>query len=503
MGGTIGTGLFIGSGAALWKAGPVGALLAYMWVGTLVYSVMLSLGEMATYLPLPGAFAAYAARFVDRSLGFSMGWVYFLSWAFTFPIELTSIGLIIRYWDSELSVALFITLFFLSIAFINFLPVKVYGEFEFWAASIKVVTCVGFLIFALCIDLGAGKHGYLGLKYWHEPGAFAPYIVYNGNVGKFVGFWAVLIQAGFSYQGTELVGLSVGEVENPTVVIPASIRKTFYRIIIFFVGIIFFIGLLIPYDSELLLNASTDASASPFVIAAKLAGVKVLPGILNAILLTVVVSAANSNVYSGSRILVGLSNDKLGPKWLSRTNRFGVPYIAVMITCSFGFLAYLNLAKSASTVFTWLVNLAGTAGFICWCTISYSHVCFMRALKAQGISRDLLNFQAPWQPFYAWYAVCFMAVITVTQGFTCFMPFTWSDFIMAYISLTIFTVLFVGHKLWFKTKRILPENVDLSTGTRLSAQLVGGIRRNDATNHRAQIAATRTGLFNRLSAALL
>lgn len=501
MGGTIGTGLFIGSSSALWKAGPVGALLAYMWVGTLVYSVMLSLGEMATYLPMPGAFAAYASRFADRSLGFSMGWCYYFSWAFTFPIELTSIGLIIRYWKHDLSVGVFITLFFSVISFSNFLPVKVYGEFEFWAASIKVITCVGFLIFALCIDLGAGKHGYLGLKYWHEPGAFAPYIV-DGSIGKFVGFWSVLIQAGFSYQGTELVGLSVGEVENPTWVIPASIRKTFYRILIFFVGIIFFIGLLIPYDSDLLLNASTDASASPFVIAAKLAGVKVLPGILNGILLTVVISAANSNVYSGSRILVGLANDKLGPKWLSRTNRFGVPYIAVTITCSFGFLAYLNLASSVASVFTWLVNLAGVAGFVCWCTISYSHICFMRALKAQGISRDLLNFQAPWQPWYSWYGLVFMAVITATQGFTCFMPFHITDFIMAYISLVIFAVLFVGHKLWFKTKPIAPEEADLSTGTTLSAQLVVEGRRNAATTQ-AQVAAARTGLFNRLSAALL
>lgn len=501
MGGTIGTGLFLGVGGALWKAGPVGALLAYIWVGTLVYSVMLSLGELATYLPLPGAFAGYAARFVDPSLGFAMGWMYFFSWAFTYPIELASMGFIIQYWDSRLSIGTFITIFFILVGFLNFLPVRFYGELEFWAASIKVFTCVGFLLFALCIDLGAGKEGYIGLKYWHDPGAFAPYIVNAGSVGKFVGFWAVLVQAGFSYQGTELVGLAVGEVENPSVVIPASIRKTFYRIIIFFIGVVFFCGLLIPYDSELLLNANQDASASPFVIAAKLAGVKALPDILNAILLTVVLSAANSNVYSGSRILVGLANENFAPKILRRTNRFGVPYISVIITCSFGLLAYLNLAASASDAFNWLVNLAGVAGFLCWSTISYSHVCFMRALKEQGISRELLNFQAPWQPWYAWYGLVFMLIITLTQGFTCFMPFSITDFLMAYVSLIIFICIFVGHKLICRTKRIRPETADLSTGTRLSAQLVVEGRRN--VNQKQQVAAVRTGLFNRLSAALL
>ncbi|CCG80921.1 putative Arginine transporter [Taphrina deformans PYCC 5710] len=463
MGGTIGTGLFIGSGAALSKSGPVGALIAYAWVGTLVYSVMLSLGEMATYLPISGAFTAYATRFVDASLGFALGWIYWFSWAVTYALELTAVGLIIQYWDDNLSIAIFISIFWVLITLVNFLPVKVYGELEFWAASIKVITIIGFILFGICIDAGAGKEGYLGFTHWVHPGPFAEYLV-SGSTGKFVGFWAVLIQAGFSYQGTELVGIAVAEVQNPRQTVPSAIQKTFYRILLFFVGTVFFIGLLIPYNNKSLLSSASDATASPFVIAAQLAGVKVLPGIINAVLLTVVLSAANSNVYSGSRILVGLAESGLAPRFLGRTNRHGVPYLAVLVTSAVGLLAFLNVSSSAGTVFNWLVNISGVAGFICWCSISLSHIRFMGALRQQGISRETLPFVARYQPWFSYYGFGFMSLITVTQGFTCFIPWDTSSFFVNYVSLILFAVLYTGHKLWFKTRMVKLEHVDLLTG---------------------------------------
>jgi amino acid transporter len=193
------TGLFIGSGGALATAGPAGALIAYIFVGTLVYSVMVALGEMATYIPVSGAFTVYAARFVDPSLSFAMGWIYWFSWAITFALELTASGLIIQYWAPDLNIGIFVGVFFVVISALNYLPVSFYGEIEFWFASIKVITVIGFLIFAICIDAGAGQNGYLGFKTWQNPGAFAPYLVEdNEALARFVGFWAVLITAGFS-----------------------------------------------------------------------------------------------------------------------------------------------------------------------------------------------------------------------------------------------------------------------------------------------------------------
>lgn len=420
---------------------------------------------MATYIPISGAFTAYATRFVDSSLGFSMGWIYWFSWAMTYALELTASGLIIQYWDKTLSIGIFIAVFWVVITAVNFLPVSFYGEFEFWFSSIKVLTVTGFLIFAICIDAGAGQHGYLGFHTWGNPGAFAPYLIeHDGPLAKFVGFWAVLIQAGFSYQGTELVGIAAGETENPRKNVPAAIRKTFYRIIFFFVFTVFFIGLLVPYTNPSLLSSASDATASPFVIAANLAGVKVLPGLINAILLFVVLSAANSNVYSGSRILVGLANDGSAPPFLKLTTKGGVPYCAVAFTAAFGLLAFLNLSQSGGTVFNWLLNISAVAGFITWACLNGCHIRFMRALAARNISRDTLPYKAMWQPFLAWYGLFFNILIIITQGFTAFIPWDTENFFIGYISVILFVVLYLGHKIVTRSPFVRAHEADLDSG---------------------------------------
>lgn len=467
-GGTIGTGLFISSGTAIANAGPVGALIAYMFVGTIVYSVMVSLGEIATYIPVAGAFTSYASRLVDPSLGFAMGWIYWFSWASTYAVELTATGLIIKFWDEDINIAIFIGVFWVVITALNLLPVHFFGEIEFWFSIIKVVTVLGFMIFAICVDAGVGRQGYLGFHYWVTPGAFAPYLVgdtASDSTAKFVGFWAVLIQAGFSYQGTELVGIAAGETENPRKTIPSAIRKTFYRILIFFVLTIFFIGLVVPYTNENLASDGNDANSSPFVIAARLAGVQVLPHIINAVLLTVVLSAANSNVYSGSRVLIGLAQEGCAPRIFKKTTKHGVPYFGVVFTALFGLLGFLNVSNAGSTVFTWLTNISGVAGFITWASLNACHIAFMRALKARDISRDLLPYKAFWQPWFSYYGLFFNCLIILTQGFTSFVKgFDVTDFFIAYISLILFVVLYLGHKIVYRTRFVRAHEADIDSG---------------------------------------
>ncbi|KAH7034741.1 arginine permease [Microdochium trichocladiopsis] len=447
IGGTIGTGLFLGSGEALASAGPVGTLLAFIFIGSIVYSVMSALGEMATYMPVAGSFTAYASRFLDSSLGFSMGWIYWFSWSITFALELVAAGLIIQFWNADLSVGIFIAVFWVVFTALNFMPIRWFGEFEMWFSSIKVVTIVGFIIFAICIDAGAGKNGYLGFSAWVEPGPFAEYMV-EGSVGKFVGFWSVLVTAGFSFQGAELVGVGAGEVENPEKNVPSAIRWTFWGIYALFVATIFFIGVLVPYNTEDLLLGSTDAAASPLVIAANLAGVPVLPHIINAVLLTAVLSAANSNVYSGSRILVALAKEKHAPEVLTYTNKHGVPYAAVATTSAIGLLAFLNLSASGEKVFGWLLNITAIAGFISWSCILICHLRFQKILAHRGISRKTdLVYAARFQPYLTWFGLFFCILIILTNGFTVFMEWDVSDFFAAYISLILFVVLFMGHKL--------------------------------------------------------
>lgn len=471
-GGTIGTGLFIGSGTAVAHAGPVGALIAYIFVGSIVYSVMTALGEIATYIPIPGAFTSYAARLIDPSLGFAMGWIYWFSWASTFALELTATGLIIEFWDHSVPITIFIAVFWVMIIIFNLMPVSFYGELEFWFSSVKVITVMGFMIFAICMDAGVGREGYLGFTYWANPGPFVPYLVKShDSVAKFVGFWAVLIQAGFSYQGTELVGVAAGETENPRKTVPSAIRKTFFRILFFFILTIFFIGIVVPSNDPRLVASqgsgasASNANASPFVIAARRAGVKTLPSIVNAVLLTVVLSAANSNVYSGSRILIGLAQEGFAPRWFKKTTKGGVPYVSVGFTALFGLLGFLNVSNSGSTVFLWLLQISGVAGFIAWAALNGCHIAFMRALKARNISRDLLPYKALWQPYLAWYGLFFNVLIILTQGFTSFIPtFSVESFFISYISLILFVVLYLGHKLIFRPAFVKPLEADLDTG---------------------------------------
>ena len=234
-------------------------------------------------------------------------------------------------------------------------------------------------------------------------------------------------------------------------------------------------SLLVPYDNENLLSDATDATASPFVIAAQLAGVATLPGLINAVLLCVVLSAANSNVYSGSRILVGLASEGLGPKVLTRTTNSGVPYVAVAFTAAFGLLGFMNEANSGAQVFDWFINITGVAGFISWTCIGISHLAFMKALRAQGISRDSLPYKAIWQPWFSWYGVFFNILIILTQGFTSFIPWNVSDFFVAYISVLLFVVLYAGHKLVTRSKFVRPEEADLVSGRKEVDEMYLGI----------------------------
>lgn len=439
LGGTIGTGLFIGTSVPLSNAGPVGSLISYMFMATIVYSIANSIGEMATYIPITGSFTVFCSRFVSPALGASIGWLYWFSWAITFAIELSIIGQVIAFWTTAVPTAAWIGIFFVVFTLINFTPVKYYGEIEFWAASIKVIAIVGWLIYALCMVCGAGDTGPVGFRYWRNPGPMGPGILSsNIHTGKFLGWLSSLVNAAFTYQGTELVGITAGESANPRKTVPRAINRVFFRILIFYILSILFLGMLVPYNDPRLTDDSSYISSSPFVIAIINSGTKVLPHIFNAVVLTTILSAANSNVYIGSRLLYALALGGVAPKLFLRTTKHGVPYIGVTLTALLGLLAFMVVSKGANTVFNWLVNISTVAGLLAWAAISYSHIRFMSALEYNGISRNSLPFKAKLGAPYAWYALICIIIVTLIQGFTCFWDFTAESFLTAYISIFIF-----------------------------------------------------------------
>lgn len=387
------------------------------------------------------------------------------SGSITWALELTAAGLIIQYWTESISIGVWIAIFWALFTAINFMPVKWYGELEMWFVSIKVVTILGFIIFAICINAGTSPQGYLGFHYWGHPGAFAPYNdEMNPATGKFVSIWSVLVTAAFSYQGAELVGVGAGEARDPHKTVPTAIRNTFWGIVFLFVATIFFLGLLIPYDNKDLLNGTTSGASSPLVIAANLASVPVLPDIINAVLLTAVLSAANSNVYSGSRILIALANENHAPQFLTKTNKQGTPYFAVATTSAIGLLAFLNLSNGGTDAFNWFLNITSVAGLITWSSISLSHIRFQQAMKVQGVPRATLPYRGFLQPYLAWYGLFFTVLIIITQGFTAFMPWDTAGFFTAYISVILFVVLYVGYKVVYRPAFVKASEADIDKG---------------------------------------
>ncbi|VVT58104.1 uncharacterized protein SAPINGB_P006039 [Magnusiomyces paraingens] len=466
LGGTIGTGLFIGTGSALKDAGPVGSIIAYVFMSTIVYSIAQSIGEMATFIPITGSFTVFCTRFVSPAIGAAIGWMYWFSWAVTFAIELSIVGKVIEYWTDIVPLAAWIAIFFTVFTAVNFFPVKIYGEVEFWAASIKVIAVVGWLIYALCMMCGASKiQGPIGFKYWGNPGAWGPGIL-TSNIfgGRILGFLSALINAAFTFQGTELVGITAGECANPRKAVPRAINRVFFRIVVFFLGSIFFMGILVPYNDRKLVSNSSFTSSSPFVIAIINCGTSVLGHIFNAVILTTILSAGNSNVYIGSRLLYALGSAHVGPRFLTRTTENGVPWVGVLFTSVFGLLGFLSVSSGSQQAFEWLVNVSTVAGLLSWAAISFSHIRFIKALDTQeDFCRDDLPFKASGGIWYAWYAFVCVCIIVVIQGFTCFWDFTAASFLTAYISLFIFVILFVVFQFFVFCGPLLikPEDIDI------------------------------------------
>lgn len=291
----IGTGLFVGAGSALSNAGPLFLIIAYIVIGSMIYPTLQSAGEMAVnYSELSGGYNNYPRKFVDPAVAFATSWNYFIQWISIISLELVVAAMTIQYWSTSINPDVWVAVVYIVINFINYQGAKGYGEAEFIIGSIKITMIVGFIIMALVINLGGGPEGiYIGGKFWHDPG-------FHTN---FKGLVSVFITASFSYSMSELVALSAAEQKNPRKSIPLSCKLMAWRIILFFLGSLTMVGLLVPYNSPRLLGSgSGDTSASPFVLAAELHGVKVVPHIINAVICLSVTSVGSSALYSAMGI---------------------------------------------------------------------------------------------------------------------------------------------------------------------------------------------------------
>ncbi|KAH6882044.1 amino acid permease/ SLC12A domain-containing protein [Alternaria rosae] len=475
IGGAIGTGLIIGTGKALAQSGPGSILIAYTSVGLIVYVVMTALGEMAAWIPHASGFAGYATRFCDPALGFALGWTYWCKYIITTPNQLTATALILSEWKSreEVNPGVWIAIFLVAIICINYFGIKFFGELEFWLSSIKVITIVGVIFLSFLLAVGAGPGGATGFKYYEDPGAFKPYIT-TGSAGKFYGFWSSLVNAVFAYLGTELIGVTVGEAQNPRKTIPRAIKLTFYRILFFYCLSVFFLGMIVPYDSEELAfanKATTGASASPFVVAIKLAKIPALPTIVNACILLFTFSASNSDLYIASRTIYGLAVEGHAPKIFLWTDKRGVPVPALAISALFCCTAFMNAADDAKVVFGYFVNLTTIFGLLSWISLLVSHIWFVRARRAQGITKDMMAYTAPFGLTGSYIALFFCILIALTKNFNVFTKspktygdFDYKNFVTGYLGIPVYLICIFGYKIIMKSKMVKPHEADFYSG---------------------------------------
>jgi len=340
-----------------------------MITGIMLFCTMQALGELTVLYPVNGAFYAYTVRFVDRSWGFAMGWEYAIGWLTVLPFELTAASITIEYWRTDIHVSVWIASFLVLLCLIQVFGVRGYGEVEFVLSMIKICACLGFIIFGIIVDVGGvptDHRGYIGARYWHDPGAFR-----NG----FKGFCSVFVTAAFAFGGTELVGLAAAEATNPQTALPKATKQVFWRIAFFYILTLFIVGLILPSNDDRLLGASgANTKASPFVLAIQAANVKALPSLFNAVITISVISVANSCTYASSRTMQALAANGMGPPFLQYIDKQGRPLWCIVVQLLFGVIAFIGEANASSKVFTWLLALTALSFFFAWASICLSHI---------------------------------------------------------------------------------------------------------------------------------
>ncbi|PHH59077.1 hypothetical protein CDD81_3816 [Ophiocordyceps australis] len=454
--GAIGTGLFLGLGAAVRRAGPLGALLGYATVGLVVCAVQMALGEVAALLPVTGSFVRHAETLLDSAWGFAIGWNLVYGNLLSIPSEMTAVCVLFRFWTHDVSPVLYIVLFMLLTLAVGLSAVRFFGHVEFCFALVKILLVVFLIILGLVIDLG-GVPGTppLYFRYWHHPGPMVEYIA-HGSWGRFLGYWSVMTGAVFSFAGVESIAMAAAETRNPARAIPAACRNVFIRIILFYMLAILVVGMLVSSSDSRLDNASGDAAQSPFVIAATAAGLPAIPSVVNAVVITSAWSASNQSLLAGTRTLYGLALKRQAPALFLKTTPWGVPYMCVAVFALFMFLSFMSLSNDALTVFWWLVDLTAAGVLVSWISILLNHIRLRLAMKKQQIPLCRLPWYNPWTIYTSYAALVMCILILLTSGFAVFTTGRWSatDFVSAYLDIPLVLGAYLFWK-WFKGTTIV------------------------------------------------
>lgn len=466
--GGIGTGLFIGTGTSLRSGGPAALLIGFCIVGVAIICTMCAFGELGVRYPLPPSFTSLTDRFVDRSWGFTNSWMYALCWMIVVPLELIAAAMTLQFWHDDdngaakVNPVAWISVFFVFECVVHIIGTKGYGEVEFFVGLCKLSCMIGFIIFAVIVDCGGGpSKTYLGGKYWHDPGAFA-----HG----FKGVITVLVSCTFAYGGTEVSCVAAASTHNPRRAIPSAIRQVMWRVLVFFlIGGGLMIGLLVPH-TESQLRTESNSGASPFVLSAKLAGVRGLPSVINAVIIMSVLSVGNAAVFASTRTYVALALEGQAPKFMCYIDRHGRPIGALAVVLTFSLLAFVCASDKYAEVFDWLYAFTALSFLYAWGSICLSHIRHRSAMKHHGVPLSDLLYRSPTGVIGSWIGLGICVFVFVIQFWVSIWPLGAKPdaqaFFKADLSVPFAVVLFIGHKIYSREGYVKLKDIDVTDNIR-------------------------------------
>lgn len=350
---------------------------------------------------------------------------------------------------------------------LNVLAVRGYGEAEFWLSGGKVILIFMLFGFTFVTMVGGNpQHDAYGFRHWTNPGAFAEYHT-KGALGRFEGFLSALWSAAFAVVGPEYLSMVAAEAKRPRTYVKSAFKTMYYRFGIFFFGSAVAVGVIVPYNDKKLIaltgggEGAGTAAASPYVIAMENMGVKVLPHIVNALMLTSIFSAGNTYTYCATRSLYGLALEGRAPRFLRKCTSSGVPIYCFAIVMLFPLLSFLQVGNGSAKVLDWLVSLITAGGIIDYLVISITFIFYHRACKAQGIDRRSLPYYGWGQPYCAYIALFFQSLVVIFYGYAAFTPWDTQKFFRSYTMQLAAPVLFIFWKILKRTSFVKPHEADL------------------------------------------
>ncbi|MER5945045.1 amino acid permease [Streptomyces sp. NPDC001904] len=396
LGGVIGAGLFVGSGAGIQVAGP-GIVLSYLIAGAIAMCVMRMLGEMSAAMPASGSFSVHAERALGRWAGFSAGWLYWFLLVVVLAVEATGAAQIANGWVPGVPQWAWVLLFMLVFTAANLTAVKNFGEFEFWFATLKVVAIVAFLVLGTLAIFGLlPDTDPVGLTHLTGDGGFLP----NGWQGVVSGVLAVV----FAFGGLEVVTIAAAESEDPVRSVARAVRSAVFRILFFYVGSMLVIVTVLPWTDQ-------KAGISPYVTVLDSIGIPSAGQIMNIVVFVALLSALNANLYGSSRMVFSLAERAEAPRALLRVSGGGVPRRAVLASVAFGFVSVLLNLEWPDTVFLYMLNSVGAVLLFVWALIALSQLRLRRRIEREAPERLVLRMWA--FPWLTWAALAAMAAVFV------------------------------------------------------------------------------------------